>query len=441
MSSLVTNSDRIVLWGLGKEGAALLSWIEKQGLGSALVMVVDEKEIDASQQERIRVLAPHAKVVSEPADILLGSASVLLKTPGVSIYHPVITELQSRGCRVESSTSLWLAEDRVTRKIAVTGTKGKSTTSSILAHVLKASGERVLLAGNIGNCPLGFEYSDYDTVVFEASSFQLASLSGSFDYSILLNLQPEHLDWHGTFSRYQADKLGLATRTQKSVVVAKELVPDLGKTAAEIVCYPKEQAFIADLKEELQRVANIPDALLLQHNLENISAVLCLLGLIGVSRATALSALQGFIPLRHRQFFIGEKAGIRYIDDSISTNPLAGMAALAAHQGSDTVMIVGGFDRGLVLDEFADRLASSTLAGIVLLHQTGLRISELLKTRKPGFLVAYAETLESALEQAQGLCPKGGKILLSPAAPSFGLFTNFEQRGQMFARLVGLPYH
>jgi UDP-N-acetylmuramoyl-L-alanine---L-glutamate ligase len=430
------------LWGLGKEGLALLEWLKLHGLGDQLAFVVDEKEVSDEQRALIARVAPKAIVTNTPADLFTKELSILLKTPGVSLYHPAVIELLKRGTKLESTTSLWLAEDRHTIKIAITGTKGKSTTSSVLAHIVKAQGQRVLLAGNIGNCPLGKVYSDYDVVVFEASSFQLAGLGGYFDYSIILNLEPEHLDWHGTFERYRFDKLGLAANTKRAVVVASELVatvPD-GLPSARIIPYQKDVAHIESLRELLKTVTDIPASLSLQHNLENLSAVFCLLEVLEISKQDAVKSLAGFVPLRHRQFTIGVKDGIRYIDDSISTNPLAGAAALRAYQTPDTVIIVGGFDRGLDLNEYADKLASASLAAVVLLHQTGLRLRQLLAERDQGLLVEYASTLGEAVSLAQERCPVGGTILLSPAAPSFGLFKNFEERGQVFAELVGLPY-
>jgi len=427
---------RVAIWGYGREGRAALA-----ALGSRLP---DSRFTVFCSDAEARELRDGAIALSLPPDAAALSAfDVVVKSPGISAYRPEIIEAQHNGTLFTSGTALWFAEHADARVIAVTGTKGKSTVSALIAHFLRALGRRTALAGNIG-LPL-LELLDPpvrpDWWVVELSSFQTRA-APRVEIGVVNNLYEEHLDWHGTRERYAADKLALADAAKTLVVNA--LQPEIvTRTAA----HPHRVSFgdtagwhVRDgaIFRAAQRVIGIVELPLPgEHNALNVCAALTALEAAGEDARAALSSVGTFRALPHRLQTLGARDGITWIDDSIATTPQATLEALASLRGRAVSVLVGGHDRGLDWHAFADAVRHEPPHAIVTMGANGARIAALLRETGGAYALSSAATLVDAFALARAATPAGGVVLLSPGAPSFDQFKDYAERGCAFARLAG----
>ncbi|RYD15169.1 MAG: UDP-N-acetylmuramoyl-L-alanine--D-glutamate ligase [Lysobacteraceae bacterium] len=429
---------RVAVWGHGREGRAALAALQARlpGLRPTLFCsAIEAPDVAAASVGTIVTDAPTA------ADLC--AFDVVIKSPGISAYRPELLEARRNGTQFTSGTALWFAEMPQARVIAVTGTKGKSTLSALVAHLLRALGRRTALAGNIG-LPL-LELLDPaqapDWWVVELSSFQTGEANG-VEVGVVNNLYEEHLDWHGTRERYAADKLALADAARTLVLNA--LQPEL---LARTATHPRRVTFGdaqgwharegwirrgAHAVFELAR-SPLPGA----HNALNACAALATLEAAGVDAVAAAPAIATFRPLPHRLQLLGERDGIDWIDDSIATTPQATLEALASLRGRDACVLVGGYERGLDWTSFARALDEQPPHAVVTMGANGARIAQVLRACSGRFRLASVATLAEAVTLARSLVPRGGAVLLSPGAPSFDQFRDYAERGCAFARLAG----
>jgi UDP-N-acetylmuramoylalanine--D-glutamate ligase len=324
--------------------------------------------------------------------------------------------------RITSLLNLWFADQPTACTICVTGTKGKSTTAALIAHILCGTGRHAALAGNIGVPVTELPREGLEFAVIEVSSYQAADLAGTCDLAVLTMLAQEHLDWHGSIEAYQRDKLNLLRHARHCIVNAdaRAAVSGLGDVAF----------FDPRLNVEL---AN--RYLARAHNQSNLSAALAVAEHLGIDRREALRTAEDFSPLPHRQQEIGEIDGVLYVDDSISTTPESAIAALDVYRDRPVSIIIGGQDRGIDYSALVDRLGAAPPHVIILLDASGRRIASLLP-RLPS--VQVAQSMREAVEIARKTTPRGGVILLSPAAPSYGMYRSFIERGEDFSRCAGV---
>ena len=385
-------------------------------------------------------------VVADPAALL--ACDVVVRSPGISRYRHENARLAEAGVRITTGTDIWFAENPDAATIGITGTKGKSTTSALVAHLAGARGLRVRLAGNIGRPLVDLLTEDpgeVDLWVLELSSFQTSDLRHSPRVGVLLNLYREHTDWHGSQERYWADKMALFGHRpgMRSVVNAAD--PEIRARAA---AFPHPVWFRApegfDVAPSgitrggaphLDR-ADIP--LAGDHNLTNVCAALAALGAAGVEIDDPVAAIAGFRPLAHRLEPLGERGGVLYVNDSIATIPEATVAAARALAPRPTVILVGGHDRAQDYAPLADYLAAgSAVVGVVGMPANGAAIVE--RVRDAPVAVAMADDLDDAVRRARAMVPPGGAVLLSPGAPTGPEFRDFQVRGDRFRDLVGAP--
>lgn len=419
MLSDISKAERVTVWGAGREGTAAADFLRREF-------------------PRCRV-----DVVEDPLTEPL--SGIVVKSPGISLYRP---EIQNSNAVFTSGTNLFLEKCYAAEKrpflIGVTGTKGKSTTSSLIAHLLAAQGRKVALGGNIGKPVIGYaeEISSLDVVVDEVSSYQAADLRYSFDVCVVLNLYPEHIDWHKTHDRYYRDKLNILAHRragQKAVLNAED--PRL----KEYLPAPSDAVFFNSPDgifesggwfrkgtERLFETSVVP--LKGEHNLKNVCAALTAVGLAGGDLFACAEGLKTFRALPHRLQPCGEKGGVRFVDDSISTTPETAVAALKAFAPAPIVLIAGGYDRQQDYKGLAAFVASGGAAAVVTLPQTGKRLAE--DVRRAGGRAIEASDMAEAVSAAYSLAERGGVVLLSPASPSYGIYKNFEERGDIFAAAV-----
>jgi UDP-N-acetylmuramoylalanine--D-glutamate ligase len=433
----------IGIWGAGREGLAAL-----RALGPHARVLVHSDAPDDPGLAAARAAGAAVTAAGPEAWRELLHCEVVIRSPGLSIYRPELADLRVAGVTITTGTNLWFSEHAGASTIAVTGTKGKSTTSALIDHLLGAAGEPTILAGNVGR-PLLDHLGDGtpETVwVLELSSFQIADLDHAPGTGVLLNLFDEHLDWHGSAPRYHADKLRLFDLEPACAAVlcgADPGVRALAHPAGPTRWFGTEETLHVRGGEiwDGARPLPLPDPLPLTgaHNLLNLCAALEVVRERGHDiERLALEALPSFRPLPHRLQLVGERDGVRFVNDSISTTPQSAIAALSAFAGVPVALIAGGYDRG---QDYAALAAAvhehRALRAVVVLPATGPRIiEELRRVVAAGPALHEAADLEAALPLAARAVAGGGVVLLSPAAPSFGAYRSFEERGEHFAALV-----
>ena len=441
---------RAGVWGLGREGLANVRRLAAMDVEPVLV---DDRP-PAPVLDGVPVLA-----TAEGGLAALERCEVVIKSPGISRYRPEVARLESLGIPVAGGLGLWLREADPGRVLLVTGTKGKSTTASIAGHLLNGLGYRCLVGGNIGLPPYDPEAGPgpWDYWVIEVSSYQATDLSCSPPVVAVTSLHPDHLDWHGGVETYYRDKLSACSQPGADLTVASG-DSDLLRDRAGLLG-PRVEWVCA--RDDPGATWLEPLGLLGQHNRRNaLIARRCLvaLGVPGASDDSALrTAAAGFRHLDHRLQVAGEVDGVTFVDDSLSTNVLPTLAALDAFPGRRVALIVGGHDRGIDYAPLAAGLRDRADPTLVLtLPDSGHRIRAEIESASastsaagaaaspggaPGARSALADVvdcdgLEPAVARGFAWARPDGVVLLSPAAPSFGQFRDYRDRGEAFTRAM-----
>ena len=451
----------VVVWGFGREGRAAVDVLRRHGRPASITVVFDAPGGTEVNDEDALVAG------SSAGRAAVANADIVVKSPGVSPYLGLFAELTG-GKTITGGTALWFAEMGSARSVGITGSKGKSTTSTLVHHLLTALGEDVVLAGNIGRAPievLGVELDRRaaaagerglpDRWVFELSSFQSAEVSSGPEFGILTSLFPEHLNWHGSVERYYADKLNLFA-DQRCTLAANFGNSDVARLMAERARTNWFGGFDS-IHGDGRRVVDADGSLLVDlsptkllgaHNVSNVAGALTAIRAMGHDLGKCAddlrASLQAFRPLAHRLEPVGSIDGRLVVDDSLSTAPQAAVAALDAYADVAVSIIVGGFDRGLDYQPLADACAARRRPTWVLgVPQSGERLIPLIANAVSdagsGHVVVEGfDDFDAAVLAAQRRTPAGGVILLSPGAPSFGRFVDYRERGLHFRRVLGL---
>jgi len=428
---------RVAIWGFGREGRAIIGVLRARLPELPLSLFCTQAEVAAAQAFDAN-LAVHGE---EPDAQALSQFDVLVKSPGVSAYKPALVEAKAGGLKVTSGTALWFAEQPDAHVIAVTGTKGKSTTTALIAHLARALRIRTALAGNIGMQMLELLDSRAELWAVELSSFQTGE-AGPLQLGVVTSLYEEHLDWHGSRERYIADKLKLADVSRYLLVNA--LQPALLEKTADhphrLLFGHREgwhvrDGFIHRGDKPVFAVADLPVPG--EHNALNACAALTAIEVSGADALAAAPALANFQPLPHRLQPLGERDGWRWVNDSISTTPQATLAALQSLGSNVVTVIVGGHDRGLDWSDFVAAMNRHAPYAIVTQGANGPRIAKALRDASFAGRLVEVANVAAAVEKARVLTPAGGTILLSPGAPSFDQFRDYADRGRSFAELAG----
>ncbi len=422
-------AGRIGILGSGREGLAAFDYIT--ALGSAERVEIITEGLTGREREAALQAAGSLKVCPF-GKANLASYDLLVRSPGVSVYRQPLQDAKMAGVRITTPSSIWFDAHPDARTIVITGTKGKSTTASLLTHMLAHMAWNVRLAGNIGTPLIACrDDAGVDWWVIELSSFQITDLEASPTMGILLNLSADHLDWHGDAQRYHRDKLRLAALVGAGGLLANR---DDAVLRAALQEGPEVKWFSASDAADI----DMPVALPGKHNRSNLSACLAAIEKLGLDRGAAIDSLTTFEGLPHRLQRIGECHGVRYIDDSISSAPVATVAALQALEGEDVVLLAGGFDRDIDWLPYAEALRANPPLAVVGMPDNGPRILAALEAAgvRPKLGTASASDLAEAVACARGMAPGGAIILLSPGAPSFPHFRDYEDRGAQFKRLA-----
>ncbi|MGE0707053.1 MAG: UDP-N-acetylmuramoyl-L-alanine--D-glutamate ligase [Planctomycetota bacterium] len=448
---------RATVWGLGLfgGGVAAARFLHEQG---AEVTVIDTKPA-AALESSVRALAGlglryRLGIPHEEEDLL--GAELVVASPAIPPRNPWLARLEAAGVLVTSEIALALAQVRVPYA-AVTGSKGKTTTASLLGRMLAGDGRRVAVAGNNERPLLDALRQEPELLVLELSSFMATAIERARrqgavfprpGVQVFTRLSPEHLDWHGTQEHYYGAKLSLLELEPGAVVIpagASELEERAGSRGPlRVRCdaAPREAGELGVRDGWCVRRAGREDepvfplealSLLGAHNREN--ALLAAAGALalGATPAGIEAGARAFRPLEHRLETVAERGGLRFIDDSTATTPEAAIAALRAAP-KPVVLLAGGSDKGACYGELG-AVAAQEAAATVCLGVVGERIAQAVEAAG-GRAVRVSGGFEEAFQAGLERCGAAGSLLLSPAAASYDMFANFKARGRRFRELA-----
>ncbi len=430
---------KILILGFGVEGKSTYSFVRKY-FPDKHITVCDRKEnFEDELKEDKNVECIHNDEYLKRVN----KYDIIFKTPGISFKNVDITSFEQK-----ITSQLELVLDYIDiYTIGITGTKGKSTTSSLINYVLQQNGKNSILLGNIG-IPI-FEHLDEitkDTIlVLELSSHALEYIRKSPNIAILLNVFEEHLDHYKSLDSYVNAKYNIFKYQKKTDYAIYNIDNEIISKKAVLTNAKKIPVSMKnDMEVELRLVGNkiyykdsviyIDDNkrhILGNHNLNNIMFVLMVSIILNLDYKKTKQAIDEFMPLEHRMEYVGKFDGIEYYNDSIATIPQATINAIETLQNVNT-LIVGGKDRGVNLQELIDYLNNNKIENIICLPKTGEYIANEIKGKK----VYLVDNLNQAVKIAKDKTAKGTICLLSPAASSYGYFKNFEERGNIFKALV-----
>ncbi|MFI1099907.1 UDP-N-acetylmuramoyl-L-alanine--D-glutamate ligase [Streptomyces melanogenes] len=455
---------RITVAGLGVSGISAARALA--GLG-AVVTVVDGGD-SATHRERAAQLAEEGiSVRLGDAETLPEGTALVVTSPGWKPDSPLFAAAAEAGVDVVGDVEIaWrLRGEKAAPWLAITGTNGKTTTTQMLASILRAAGLRTAAVGNIGtpiiDVVLGEE--TYDVLAVELSSYQLHWAPSLRAHSAaVLNLAPDHLDWHGSMAAYAADKGRIYEGNTVACVynVADPATEDLVREAdVEEGCRAigftlgspgpsqlgvvdgilVDRAFVANRQKNAQELAEVADVNPpAPHNIANALAAAALARAFGVEPKAVRDGLRAFRPDAHRIAHVADVDSVAYVDDSKATNTHAAEASLAAYE--PIVWIAGGLAKGASFDELVQRSAKR-LRGVVLIGAERHLIAEALARHAPEVPVVDVErtdtgAMSEAVRAAAGLAKPGDTVLLAPACASMDMFTNYNKRGEAFAEAV-----
>lgn len=419
VSELIKDKSVCIL-GFGREGRSTYELFTKAG-GFKSVTICDLNPVSVTGA---------SIVTGQDYQKNLDRFDIIMKSPGIVLEDGSLSDFS----KLYSQTEIFLTVYRE-QTVGITGTKGKSTTSSLIYHVLKECGKPVVLLGNIGIPSFDGDVKSDDTVVFELSSHQLEYTHVSPKTAVFLNIFPEHLDHYGTFQKYFDAKKNIY-RFQKNgdrLICGSDVIPSVRNSDVTVFgekgdVLIKPNSFIVD-GDEIILDSSCP--LLGSHNVNNIAAAYLVTRKFNITKEDFLQALSTFRPLPHRLEKVGESMGITYYDDSISTCSQTTIQALNSLSNVGSVLI-GGMDRGIDYTPLVDFLCDFDIPNVIFMYDTGKRIMSQFNGKSYKFSAHYAEDLERAVKIAKQVTPAGSVCLLSPAAASYGFFKNFEDRGNQF---------
>ncbi|MBN2639010.1 MAG: UDP-N-acetylmuramoyl-L-alanine--D-glutamate ligase [Bacteroidales bacterium] len=427
LKSELWENKSILILGFGREGKSALKFLESQFPDAVFAIAdkIESIELQKDSNYKLHLGKDYLDAIK--------LYDIVIKSPGIKL--PDLSENEKNKIIAPTDIFLCLFRDQT---IGITGTKGKSTTSSLIYFLLKALGKKSILLGNIGLPALDYadQIDENTIVVYELSAHQLEFVHYSPHTSLLLNVFPEHLDYFENFEKYRLAKYNIF-KFQKRGDVAL-----CAQSGLECGYCSDPKPIDMELNSLIQSPYNLSELekntqLKGTHNLNNIVAALRVIKSVGLNVNDAISHLSQFEPLPHRLEFVGEFDGVRFYNDSIATIPEATVQALETLSDVD-IIILGGFDRGLDYSVLTNYLVDSKVKQIFFLGKAGERMFNTLKA-KTNKKLHLSQNLDEVFSQLRSLTELKA-CLLSPAASSYDQFKNFEHRGDYF-KLLAQRFH
>jgi UDP-N-acetylmuramoylalanine--D-glutamate ligase len=441
--ALVGGKKALVI-GLAREGLDLTRFLAQHG---ASVVITDQKTREQlheviSQLDGVEVtyrLGGHSESDLDGIDVVYAS-------PGVPPEHELVQAARTRKIQLSSLVELFFTLCPAPI-LGITGSAGKSTTTTLVGDIFAAAGRHVFVGGNIGRPLLGKleEMSPSSWVVMELSSFQLEPLQVSPHIAVVTNVTPNHLDRHPSMQAYWEAKgqiLAHQTPSDCAVLNADDAWTLRYRPKARLLRFSLdgvvEGAYLAGrqlmlLGEPLLEVSEVP--LRGRHNLANVLAAAAAAHAAGIDREFTHAAVRVFKGVPHRLQTVGERNGATFVDDSIATAPERSIAALLAYD-EPLVLIAGGRDKHLPMRDWASLIVRRA-RHVVLLGEMSPLVADALKAADGSYTaISTAASMDEAVTQAAGVARTGDVVLLSPGGTSYDMYTDFEERGRDFARAV-----
>ena len=426
----------IAILGFGKEGKSSYNFIRRY-LPNKKIAIIDKNDKLLEQNDYLKEDKNVIVITGENYLDSINDYDMIIKSPGVKIPNELVKIVKDK---ITSQLELLLEIDR-NNIIGITGTKGKSTTSSLLYKIIKDQDIDCLLLGNVGNPILDYiEDIKEDTIlVIECSSYQLEMIHYSPHIGLVLNLFEDHLIYHINLEDYWHSKLNMFRyQTNSDYMLYDSELVNVNNEISKNHFHSNKLDIYKDFKIDDNRVIfenriiydkSSKREIIGEHNFKNILFVLRVCILLGLDLEKARKSIETFKPLKHRMEYFGTYNGVKYYDDTIATIPEATINCIEALKEVDT-LIFGGLDRGIDYSILIDYLNNSKIDNIIAMPDTGYKIAKELVNKK----VFKVSTLEEAVITAKKVTKK--ICVLSPAAPSYNAFKNFEEKGDLFKELV-----
>lgn len=477
------NNKTLVILGLGKEGYATYEFFRAH-FPKKKLWLIDQTSLPQLPENWQKIQKKDSNVEFSTHfdhEELQDSEPLVFKSPGIPPHSQLLSQASKIKAKFTTSTNLFFALVQLANQIdpetkgmfgsqelesasqkivtiGVTGTKGKSTTTSLIHHILKESGLHSFIGGNIGTPLLSLWNEILDTaknnqtdmpvyVALELSSHQLSDLMYSPNYAVILDITPEHLDYYKTFNAYLQAKSQICRFQTINDFAVYDSQHYLAKKIAHLAdtthlnFTPQRNIIQNWIVVNDEKIVDLDSlALIGEHTITNALPGVIIAKHLGISSQSIAKALQTFKPLPHRLELVAQKDGVLYYNDSLSTTPVATIAALKSFKDNDILLIVGGFDRGLDYSELAETIVSHKVKHLILLPDTGEIILEEVQKRLKDPLYKLMSTevssMKAAVHIAKEHADSGDIVLMSPASASFNMFKDYADRGDQFRKYV-----
>lgn len=437
-------NKKVLVLGLAKSGESAARLLDKLG---AIVTVNDGKPFEENPAAQ-SLLEEGIKVVTggHPLELLDEDFEWMVKNPGIPYNNPMVIRALEKKIPVITEVELaYLISDAPI--IGITGSNGKTTTTTMIAEVLTAGGQNGLLSGNIGfpASQVAQDAGGTDTLIMELSSFQLMGIEAFHpEIAVITNLMPTHLDYHGSFEEYVAAKWNIQKNMTASDYIVLNFNQDLAKelakkTAAQVIPFSTQEKVdgayldgdvLTFRGEAIMKASElgVPGS----HNVENALATIAVAKLRGIDNQVIKETLAHFGGVKHRLQYVGDINQIKFYNDSKSTNILATQKALSGFDNSKVILIAGGLDRGNEFDELVPDIKG--LKKMVILGESAARVKRAADQAEVSYL--DASDVRDATRKAFSVAEPGDVVLLSPANASWDMYKNFEVRGDEFLAVI-----
>ncbi len=442
-------NKRVLVVGLGVTGIASIKALNELG---AIIYAYDGQSEDKMGKTLEALKGINVKYYFDSLDFNTDEIDLVIKSPGIKFETAIMKKLLDANLKIigDLEAGFFVTDNKF---VAITGTNGKTTTTSLIGAIINESKRKCKVTGNIGSGALYDSYiSEKDeTIVVEASSFQLESTEKFKPFiSIITNLSPDHIDWHKTEDNYYRAKFKIAINQDKNDYCILNYEDQLTRNYLNLLhtnivyfssehmldegIYVENMQIVYKYNNDKSYIMNLDDIFIVgKHNLENVLAACAAAKLLGIDNDTIANAVKNFKGVEHRLEYVDTYNGVKFYNDSKGTNPDASIKAVKGVK-APIILIAGGYDKDSEYDEFIEAFDDKVKA-LILLGQTRDKIKEC--ALKHGFEDIYmVENMDEAVRLSYELSKNGDTVLLSPACASWGMYPNYEVRGRDFKERV-----